>query len=164
MRFFFSRLFPLPFIIAGAMALYIGCRHLQQAHASTTWPTTQGVIQQSSVEYHRSSKGGGTYHAEIMYDFAVNAIPCSGHRIAFGDYDSSNPSHARTLANRYPKDKTVTVYHNPEDPTVCVLEPGVKGQAWFLPGFGLVFLAAGMLFAVFLPKAMRSTATPNQTL
>ena len=47
------------------------------------------------------------------------------------------------------------MYYLAEDAHVCILEPGLRTQAWFLPGFSLIFLAAGCAMAVFLPKALR---------
>jgi hypothetical protein len=163
MRFFFSRIFPLPFILAGALTLYFGCRSLQRAKASIAWPTAEGVVKQSSVEYHSSDKGGGTYHAEVMYDFVVKGTTFSGNRVAFGDYGSSNPSHARGIVNRYPQGKAVTVHHMPGNPEDSVLEPGVQAQAWFLPVFGLIFFVVGCLMAVFLPKAMKKQAAAHES-
>jgi hypothetical protein len=158
MNLFFSRIFPWPFILIGAVTVYFGFRSLQRAQASATWPTVQGLVKNSSVEYHSDDKGGGTYHAEVWYTFTVNGTTFSGNRVAFGDYGSSNPSHAQSIVNRYPKGKLVAVYHNPEKPEVCVLESGVQGQVWFLPGIGFVFLVAGSSMAVFLPRAMRKQA------
>ncbi len=157
MRFFFARLFPLPFILIGALTLYHGAKSLQRARESVSWPTTEAVIQRSSVEYHRGSKGGGTYHAEILYEFTVNDRVFSSDQVAFGDYGSSNPSHARRIVNNYPQGKKVAVHYQRENPEVCVLEPGVKAQAWFLPGFGLVFFVVGCLMAVFLPRLMANS-------
>jgi hypothetical protein len=161
MRVFFSRIFPLPFMIAGALTLYFGCRTLERARHSATWPTAPGVIEQSSVEYHRSDEGSGTYHAEILYNFMVKDTPCSGNRVAFGDYGSGDPAHARDMVNRYPKGKAVTVYYMQEDHRVCILEPGVKSQAWFAPAFGLVFFVVGSLMAVYLPRAMKQPAAAS---
>ena len=155
MRFLFSRLFPLPFMIAGGLILYFGSRNLQRAKDSSDWPTAQGVVQRSSVEYHDSDEGGGTYHAEVMYEFTVDGATFSGNCVAFGDYGSSNPSHARRIVNKYPKGTAVNVYYMRENPEVCVLEPGLKGQTWFLPAFGLVFFVVGSLIAMFLPRALR---------
>ena len=159
MRFLFSRLFPLPFMIAGGLILYFGSRNLQRAKESSDWPTAQGVVQRSSVEYHDSDEGGGTYHAEVMYEFTVDGATFSGNCVAFGDYGSSNPSHARRIVNKYPKGTAVNVYYMRENPEVCVLEPGLKGQTWFLPAFGLVFFVIGSLMAIFLPMAMREHTT-----
>ncbi len=160
MRFFFARLFPLPFILIGTLTLYHGGKHLQRARESVSWPTAEGVIQRSSVEYHRSSKGGGTYHAEVMYEFTVNDRVFSSDQVAFGDYGSSNPSHARRIVNSYSQGNKVTVRYLRENPEVSVLEPGMKGQVWFLPAFGLIFLTAGCLMAVCLPRQM-AKATPT---
>jgi hypothetical protein len=93
-----------------------------------------------------------------MYDFTVNAAAFNGNRVAFGDYGSSISSHAQDIVNRYPKGKAVTVYYDPKNPHVCLLEPGVKLQTWFLPGFGFIFLAISGLIAFFIQKGLRTLA------
>lgn len=158
-RFFFSRIFPLIFVIAGASVACFGIHALINAKASTGWPTANGVVVASSVEQHRSNKSGSsssklTYHAEILYEFSVNETTYNGNRVAFGDYGSSNPAHARRIVNAYPQGKRVAVYFMPDDPETCLLEPGIKMQSWFLAGFGLIFLIVGLFMAVVLPKAM----------
>lgn len=155
MRFFFSRLFPLPFLLAGVFTLYFGVRGLYQANESTTWPVADGTVQSSTVAYHSGGKGGGTYHAEVRYQFVVNGQTRSGHKVAFGDYGSSSPSHAQNIVNRYPEGQAVKVHYRAGDPDTCILEPGLHGQAWLLPGFGFIFFVAGSLMAVFLPRLMR---------
>ncbi|MFC1452145.1 DUF3592 domain-containing protein [Verrucomicrobiota bacterium] len=158
MKFFFSRIFPLIFVVVGASVAFLGIRGLIRAKASVDWPSTQGNIVESSVERHRSSGSKGsstTYHAEILYEFTVAGTTFNGDRVAYGDYGSSSSSHARRIVNRYPKGKSVTVHYMPGNPEQCLLEPGLKGQSWFLPGFGLIFFTVGSLMAVFLPKAIR---------
>ena len=154
MQVLFGRIFPLPFIIIGAVALFFGCRNLLQANQSKTWPTAQGIIRDSSVEYQRGNKGG-TYVAKVMYEFTVNATTFHGNRVVFGDYNSGNSSLARNIVDRYPKGKTVAVYYNQKNPQVCVLEPGIKGQTWFLSVLGLIFLAAGSITAITISKAIK---------
>ena len=162
MRFFFSRLFPLPFVLAGLATLYFGVRGVYRANESTGWPSTNGTIQNSTVEYHSSSDGRGTYHAEVLYQFDVEGQTRSGNKVAFGDFGSSNPSHAQNIVNRYPKGKIVPVYYRGGDPDTCVLEPGLQGQAWFLPGFGLIFFVVGSLMVIFLPKLMKKGETRTE--
>lgn len=154
-RFFFSRVFPIPFLLIGAVTCYFGWQNLERAKQSSNWPTAAGIIQHSSVEYHRSDDGGGTYHAELYYDFDVQGTTYSGDRVAFGDYGSSDASHARRIVNKYPKGKEVTVYYLPKNPEVTVLEPGQKTQVWFLPAIGLVFFLVGVAMAVYLPRTMK---------
>ncbi len=159
MKFFFSRIFPFIFVIVGASVAFFGIRGLVRAKASMDWPGTPGKVIESSVGRRRSSGSNGgsstTYHAEILYEFTVESTKFNGNRVAYGDYGSSNPSHARRVVNRYPKGKNVTVHYMPGNPEECLLEPGLKGQSWFLPGVGLIFFVVGSGMAVFLPRAMR---------
>ncbi|AKJ64909.1 DUF3592 domain-containing protein [Kiritimatiella glycovorans] len=166
-KFFFSRIFPLVFVVIGAGTAFLGIRGLIRAKASVDWPSTQGKVVESSVERRRSSgrKGGSstTYHAEIMYEFTVEDTLFNGDRVAYGDYSSSSPSRARRIVNRYPKGKSVTVHYMPGNPEECLLEPGVKGQSWFLPGFGILFFTAGSLMAAFLPGTINKQELAEQS-
>jgi hypothetical protein len=160
MRFFFTRIFPSIFIIVGASTLFFGVRDMTRAKASTEWPTTPGVIKESRVGTH-TSDDSTTYHAEIRYAFTVNSQPYLGKKIAFGDYGSSNPSHAKNIVKRYPEGKDVTVHYLPRKPSVSVLEPGLQGQAWFKPLFGSIFLVAGLAMAFLLPRQMKKGKTSS---
>lgn len=62
------------------------------------------------------------------------------------------------IAPRCPKGTTVPVHWMPDNPEECLLEPGVKGQFWFLTAFGLIFLTVVILMAALLPKALRNQA------
>lgn len=44
---------------------------------------------------------------------------------------------------------------NKSIPDVCLLEPGVKGQALILPGMGLIFFIVGSFMAVALPRRIK---------
>jgi hypothetical protein len=154
MRFFFARVFPLPFILIGMLIFYYGWRELSQARESTGWPSAEGTIQSSAVEV-RTSRKSRTYHAAIWYQFDVDGQTHSGNSVSFGDYGSSSSSRAQNIVNRYPQGKAVRVYYLRRNPDTCVLEPGLRLQAWFLPIFGLIFFTAGTLMAILLPRSMR---------
>ena len=138
----------------------MGCHEAYLAWASADWPAAAGVVQSASVERRPGDKGRGTFHADIRYRFAVAGKTFDGKRVAFGDYDASGASHANSVVNRYPKGKAVQVRYRTGSPDVCVLESGLKAQAWFLPVFGLVFIAVGLLILVFGPRHMRPPASP----
>jgi hypothetical protein len=164
-KFFFARIFPLIFVVVGASLAFLGILRLVRAKASVDWPSTLGKVLESSVERPRSSESSSTaYHATILYEYSVEGTTFSGNRVAYGDYGSSNPSHARTIVSRYPKGKTVTVHYRPGTPEECLLEPGLKGQSWVLPGGGLLFFAAGILVAVHMQRQMRKQETPEHLL
>ena len=153
------------FIVAGAIVAFFGINGLVKAKASVDWPSSPGQIVSSSVESHHSTGDSGesstTYHAEILYEFSVEETTFNGNRVAYGDYGSNSPSHARRIANRYPKGKSVTVYYMPENPEECLLEPGLKAQAWVLPSLGLIFFAAGSLTVYF--SRPRTTSSNQDT-
>lgn len=56
-------------------------------------------------ESPKNSKNGTTYKAEIFYDYKVNGTKHSSNRVGYGDFSSSNPSCARSVANQYPAGK-----------------------------------------------------------
>lgn len=170
MKFFFARIFPFIFVIIGASVTYFGVRNLCRASESAEWPTAPGQIIKSSVESHRSTSGSGsnsrsstTYHAEILYKYSVDGTQYNGTTVAFGDYGSSDPSHANQIVRKYPEGKSVTIYYMPDDNSQCVLEPGMQGQAWFLPVFGAIFLIAGVGLAVFLPRTVKQHGVLEET-
>lgn len=145
LQFFFRNVFPLIFVAVGSGILYYGIGQLQLASESATWPSVEGRVVESEVLRKRDSEGSVTYHAEVFYEYRVAGMTYNGNRVAFGDYGSSDPGHARGIVNRYPADRRVDVHFHPGDPAEAVLETGRQGQAWFLPLFGSVFLAAGVL-------------------
>jgi len=76
-KFFFARIFPLFFLVAGASIAFFGICGLIMARASAGWPTSPGQIVSSSVERHdkRGSSGSRTtYHGEIGYEFSVERL------------------------------------------------------------------------------------------
>jgi hypothetical protein len=138
----------LVFALPGIGVFSSGIRDLNQAKASVDWPTSPGKVLSSTVKQERDNDGDTYYHAEVVYEFKVNNTTYSSKRIAYGDYGSSNPSHAQKIVNRYPQDKNVTVHYMPSNPKECLLEVGVKGQAYCIPTFGLLFFTVGLIFII----------------
>ena len=154
---FFLRIATLLSVMVAAIVLFFGVRGVIKAQASVGWPTVAGEIKTSSVESHHSKSGSDsstTYHAEVLYEYSISGAKFNGDRVAYGDYGSSNPSHARSIVNRYPKGKTVIVYHSPTNYEESLLEPGLKVQTWLMPGIGLFFFITGIVMVIFLPKLM----------
>ena len=135
---------------------YCGFRDLHQAKESATWPTAQGEVRGSSLETRGSLIRGNSYRAKVMYNFTVNEKRFSGNLVTFSDHRSGNPSHARDIVKMYPKGEAVTVYYNPQNPQVCVLEPGVKGQVGIGIIFGPVLMMLGIYGAVSIWKSLRA--------
>jgi len=163
MKFFFSRVFPWAFIISGALILYFSARAVHRAKESLTWPVATGRIQKSSVEDHSGGKHSpNAYRAKVLYTFTVDGRTYGGDTVAFCDY-GGEPCYAQGIVNQYPENKVVSVRYHPNDPSICVLEPGLNGQtkAWWQFGCGLLFFVVGTLMAVLLPMAMKKQSNAS---
>ena len=162
MYFFFSRVFPLLFIMVGAVALYFGVNGLYLARESVTWPVADGTIKNATVEYHSGERGAEHTTLKSFTNLISTERPTAETKspmVTMGRVILPTP---REIVNRYPIGKTVKVHYLPSNPDTCVLETGVQTQAWFLPAFGALFFVVGSLMAVFLPKIMRTNANTKR--
>jgi len=149
------RLLPRLFIIMGAAILVFGVRELFRALESTNWPSTTGTVLASDLASNTDTESGTTYKPHIVYEYRVQNVAYSSSRISFGDFSFSDPSHAQAVLNSYPVSKQVTVYYAPSAPSIRVIEPGIHSQAWFVPGFGMLFSVSGLLFAILQNKQLK---------
>ena len=95
------------------------------------------------------------YAAHVLYAFSVDGKSFTANRVSYKDYSSNRLSDSYHVGNRYPEGEDVRVYYMPDNPRVCVLEPGIKQGAYFMPGTGLLFLVVGSLMAIFSKKITR---------
>lgn len=87
-RFLLGRLFPLPFLIAGANVMFFGLRSMDRAKASTEWPSVRGVVVLSEVD-SRGGHRGTSYFAEVLYDYEVDGAKHCSNRIGYGVTDTA---------------------------------------------------------------------------
>ncbi|MFH1299426.1 MAG: DUF3592 domain-containing protein [Planctomycetota bacterium] len=136
------------FLSTGFLVTYLlGLPLIEQAKASKNWPTTEGVVLNSKVVTHRSSNSSSsTYSAKVIYRYQVEGQNHEGKTVWFGsDLSTSNRSLAEETVGKYPNDKKVTVYYDPQDPAAAVLEPGVFKSTYFYYLFGWLFMGPGIL-------------------
>jgi hypothetical protein len=162
----FLALFGLPFFAAGiGLTLLWGIPTLKKAKASTSWPTTRGVVLVSDVERRRShDRDHGTsytYSAQVTYEYTVAGTIYNCDRVSFGEYASSNRNHARQIVNRYPVGKTVEVHYDPNRPESAVLEPGTSFSSYVALGMGIVFSLVGATMLIAAVASGRKTSSPT---
>ncbi|MCI0396561.1 MAG: DUF3592 domain-containing protein [Chloroflexi bacterium] len=116
-----------------------GWNILQNARASTAWPTAQGQVVSSEVTVSTSSEGGDSYNPQVTFVYAVNDQQYQDDTIKFGETSYGNRNRAQEVADKYPVGATVTVYYDPSDPATAVLEPGVSGGSYLILGLGVFF-------------------------
>ena len=123
-------------LIGYFVAFHCGKPILDEARASATWPSDDGVVERSEVTTSRERSHSRTrrrqtmYSPEVVYRYNVNGEDLRASTVAFGaDFSSSSSSIARAVTDRYPVNKQVQVYYDPEIPGNAVLEPGTSWKS-----------------------------------
>lgn len=138
------RIFAVPFILLGAIVLYIGGANLVRGLSSQNWPQTDGVITAASIKKQFvNADSPDTYTARISYDYKVAGVAYTSARICFGGpWGSSDKADAQSIVSHFQPGMTVSVFYSPQDPGSAVLERGINGT-WRFFCFGVAFLFAG---------------------
>jgi hypothetical protein len=134
--------------LLGAVGLFFSGRDMLRGRSSASWPTTQGEVVYSTLEQSTSTDSDGdtsvTYGAKIVYNYQVSGQQLTGDRRAFSETRTSSARRAQEIANRYQVGSMVTVYYDPNNPQVSVLEPGTGLTGLILPIITLAMLIFGL--------------------
>ena len=131
-------------LIGGGLSVW-GWTILQNARASATWPTAEGVITASEVTESRDGEGHDSYSPEVAYQYTAGNQEHESYTIKFGENSYDNRGRAEAIAATYPVGQPVTVYYDPEEPGRSVLEPGVSGGSYIVLGVGLLFVVLSLI-------------------
>jgi hypothetical protein len=159
-RLLFCYLFPGALILTGGLTLFLGLREMEAAQTSTTWPTVSGTVKSSDIDWSNNDSDDhqrDSAFAKVVYTYQVAGHLHTSDKVLYGDYGSSDSSHADSIVSQYAPGQAVTVHYDPADPSTAVLQPGINGGCLFLPIFGGAFLLVGLLLALFLPSVLAST-------
>ena len=112
------------------------------ARRSLAWPTTEGRVKTARA----TPRGLSFYQLSITYHYEVGDSSYCSSRIAFGSDLVFGSSAARHAMESCPIGEAVTVYYNPRNPRLAVLEPGQANIGPYLFN-GLAGLVAGVIVA-----------------
>ncbi|HHY89643.1 MAG TPA: DUF3592 domain-containing protein [Chloroflexi bacterium] len=150
-------------LLAGIWLTYTGFRGRTRETLSQQWPSTGGVIEESTVRAYTTRDAAGvesTLHLPyVRYRYTVMGQTYTSDTISIGVKATQTPEAARRAADRYPVGSSVVVYYDPKNPSDSVLErvsgtdsPGliIGITLLVLGGFSLLALTAFSLlgFAV----------------
>jgi hypothetical protein len=130
--------------IGGGLLYFWAVPSYYRAKGSTAWPTVEGRIDSSSVHSARE-KNKTKYWSEVQFSYAVNGQTYQSHDVwASGGYRSSSKKEHQDVVDRYPPQKAVKVYYDPQKPASGILEPGVTFMNYMLLGIGGLFFVLGL--------------------
>lgn len=132
-------------LYAGVAGLRDGREEAQLISESVNWPTTEGVIAESSAKYYSSDYDDG-YSITFRYDYEVDGRTYTGHDIGLGFSGAS-----KSDVDRHSVGEPVTVYYQPGHPETAFIDPerhadqpSVGGPLFFVI-FAGIFGFAGLV-------------------
>jgi len=151
------------FCAIGLAMLIPGLQDLRRARASENWPEGKGKIlyskQDESVSVNKDEDGNTyrstSYGGRIIYRYEIGGKTFFSNTRRFGQLSGADEEWAQEILARYPLGEDVPVFYNPSDPQMAALEPGIAGEAFWLPGAGLSFLLFGIATFFIVPRRKR---------
>ena len=137
------------FIVAGVVIFYIFLPGMLIRLESTSYPTTDGTILGSYIATDIHTDGSTLYRAVITFQYTVDGTSYQSSAIKVGqdnDVYTSDYDGILTAVNNYPVGKNVTVYFNPDEPSIAGLEAGVDEITYIFIGAGAIFFLIGSVF------------------
>jgi hypothetical protein len=134
------------FVLVGIGVMVYMLNQAYIGHFSKGWPQANGHIRSGKIEIY--SDESTYYRPEIEYTFTVKGEKYSGENIGLIMQGYNTEKEAQNILDTYSIGKQVTVYYDPQDPNMSLLEPGVPGDAWLFAGFGLFFALMGGVFVM----------------
>jgi hypothetical protein len=133
-------------------------QEVRRAMASRAWPTCAGTVRIGDEEPASAAHPGATAvrvvgRRHIIYRYQVGHASLENTRIAFDNYfrikelpdlNDANPG------GRYRTGQEITVYYNPENPSLSCLEPGFVPDMihGLVIGWVPMILGAAILYAM----------------
>ena len=130
-----------------------------QTMLAWNYAVVTGTISQSEVRRNAGEKGD-KIAADVKYLFRVDDRDFTGSIVSLFDVVRIRPLATEQLVKSLPVGKSVEVFYNPSDPSVCILNRSLDGRPLFL---GLLLLPpnlvmfAGWRFALRVQRGIRNS-------
>lgn len=150
-----------PFMSLAFVCLVLGMIYyllvsIPKAVRAKYFPTVLGKITSSEVGTpivgvgRESGDRIQTFTLNITYKYVVNGKTYSSKKRRWHEVQSSFHRYHDSIARRYPLGKSVTVFYNPKNPNIAVLEPGLGLGALT----GLLLFTSSIAFLIFFIRHM----------
>jgi len=135
------------FMFFGSFIAYWGVgKALAKSDAFAKNPTATGIIKKSQV-----TGSGKSYGIAVEYEYTVAGKKYVCNKIQTMEYTYSTAQSAAEELKKYPVGKSVTVYHDPADPSNACLDVSRSSIAYIGPIL-LTIVGALLMFLFYLTR------------
>ena len=141
------------FAAFGGMGLFIVGQGAYYGYASKSWPSTEGVIDESRIKTRKGKKDKKKHSLVIRYHYSVDGVRHANDKAQFLDNVFSPKTKKEEIAATFRSGQPARVYYHPSDPRVSVLIPGFPLVTFLGALFvSLLFLILGLWGLILLRK------------
>jgi hypothetical protein len=135
-------------VVSAIFLVLIGIAYRQSAK-TRNWSSVMGKVTSSMMEERSDNEGGTTSYPVVVYRYSAGGQTYENDKIAPG-LQWGGTGAGRVVA-RYPAGSSVTVYYDPQNPSVSILERSAKSSitiyAVILVIISLFICGLGVFFA-----------------
>jgi hypothetical protein len=153
------------FIVVGTVLLVALGQQAIQAVRSSSWPTVEGVVIESTVVQATGRRNRKTDIPKITYRYSVDGIEHIATRLFFGSqYSESWTTGAKWTTDtkeyiaRYPPGTLLRVHYDPADAATSVVEAGLKSAIALPVAFSMTVVGAGVVLGLIERRRMTKLA------
>jgi Protein of unknown function (DUF3592) len=141
----FDSLPPYGCVFVGCLLVVYGVYLLKRLADSISWPKTNGVILESTVQSEWAGAGGSRIFVvcpKVTYEYQVEGKKYTSSQLALIERNSADENLARRKAEKYSPGQQVEVFYNPRKPGFAVLAVG-DPTGGKLP-YGMIIIGIGL--------------------
>jgi hypothetical protein len=134
--------------VVGLVILALSTIATLKSISSKEWLTTGGKIIHSTIyNYRETNEANSTYRPDIAFEYGVDGEKFISDRLYYGVkiMSSGNWAKSRKLIEKYPVDKEIIVFYNPNNPKEAVIEPGIHLDLGALFISSICLVALGLI-------------------
>jgi hypothetical protein len=137
-------MWPFVFVAAGICVLIYGIGLVRDARNCARWPSVDGRITGAEPQVVGREKDRRTYAPNVTYTYLVGGKSYESSRVTLVPRNYSTLSGVQSVLSQYPVGGSVKVFHDPRDPSNCILVNSPTGTEWAYPLGGVIFIGVGL--------------------
>jgi len=146
-------------LVFGLVLGGVGVYRYRIGKESSQWPSVQGKITYAHAQSSRTNKRN-QYLPSVNYTYNINGKNYTGTRITASDEYQKTLIGAQNILKAYPVGAQVSVYYDPANPTVSLLERGTAKNVYVLIGGAVLCFFFAIAIVVSATKRSQQNKGP----